>query len=202
MITLQQFQSIVGNNPNAEHWVEALNKVWPDYEINTPHRIAAFMGECCVESGRFTAVQENLNYTAASLTRVWPSKFPAGIAEQYAHNPEKIANRAYGGRMGNGPEETGDGWKFRGRGIIQMTGHDNYQSFADSLQISIDEAASYAETFEGAVQSACWFWETNNLNAIADKGDIDHISKIINGGTHGLDERRQYYQHALQVLGA
>jgi putative chitinase len=202
MITIEQFQAIVGNNPHSEHWVEALNKVWPDYDITTPHRMAAFMGECCVESAKFTAVQENLNYTAASLTRVWPRLFPAGIAEQYAHNPEKIANRAYGGRMGNGGEETGDGWKFRGRGLIQMTGHDNYQSFADSLQISIDDAAAYAETFEGAVQSACWFWETNNLNVLADQGNIDHISHIINGGTLGQEERRQYYQHALQVLSA
>jgi len=200
MITIEKFQAIVGNNPNSEHWVEALNRVWPDYDITTSQRMAAFMGECCVESAKFTAVQENLNYTAGSLSRVWPRLFPAGIAEQYAHNPEKIANRAYGGRMGNGDESSGDGWKFRGRGLIQMTGHDNYQSFADSLQIGIDEAASYAETFEGAVQSACWFWETNNLNALADQGNIDKISHIINGGTLGQEERRQYYQHALQIL--
>jgi putative chitinase len=199
----QQFQAIVGPNPYAEHWVEALNKCFDDYEINTPLRQAAFMGECCVESAKFTAIQENLNYRAASLHAQWKSHFPTmEIAQQYEHQPEKIANKAYENRMGNGPESSGDGWRFRGKGLIQLTGRDNYQAFADSLQIGVDEAASYLETFEGAVQSACFFWESHNLNALADKGNIDQISKIINGGTLGIEERRHFYQVALQALGA
>jgi putative chitinase len=197
----QQFQAIVGNNPYAEHWVEALNKCFDEYEINTPLRQAAFMGECCVESAKFTAIQENLNYRASSLHAQWKSHFPTmEIAQQYEHKPEMIANRAYENRMGNGPESSGDGWKFRGKGLIQLTGRDNYQAFADSLQMNIDDAAAYLETFEGAVQSACFFWESRNLNNLADQGNIDQISKIINGGTLGIEERRHFYQVALQVL--
>ena len=201
-MNIQQFQAIVGDNPYAEHWVEALNKCWPDYDITTPERQAAFMGECCVESAKFTAIQENLNYRAASLNAQWKSHFPTlEIAQQYEHKPEQIANKAYENRMGNGPESSGDGWRFRGKGLIQLTGRDNYQAFADSLQIGVDEAASYLETFEGAVQSACFFWESHNLNALADQGNIDQISKIINGGTLGIEERRHFYQIALQALG-
>jgi len=200
-MNLQQFQAIVGNNPYAEHWVEALEKCWPDYDITTPERQAAFMGECCVESAKFTEIQENLNYRPETLVKQWPSHFPnMDIANQYGHNPEKIANRAYGGRMGNGPEESGDGWRFRGKGLIQLTGRDNYQGFADSVGMNIDDAAAYLETFEGCVQSACYFWESHNLNALADKGAIDQISHIINGGTLGQDERRHFYQVALHVL--
>jgi putative chitinase len=122
------------------------------------------------------------------------------IAQQYEHKPEMIANRAYCNRMGNGPEESGDGWRFRGKGLIQLTGRSNYQGFADSVGMSIDEAAAYLDTFEGCVQSACYFWESHNLNALADKGAIDQISHIINGGTLGQDERRHFYQVALHVL--
>jgi putative chitinase len=200
-MNLQQFQAIVGNNPYAEHWVEALNKCFDDYEINTPLRQAAFMGECCVESAKFTAIQENLNYRAASLYAQWKSHFPTmEIAQQYEHQPEKIANRAYCNRMGNGDESSGDGWRFRGKGLIQLTGRDNYQGFADSVGMSIDDAATYLETFEGCVQSACYFWESHNLNTLADQGAIDKISHIINGGTLGQEERRHFYEVALHVL--
>ena len=134
--------------------------------------------------------------------RVWPRYFNADNATQYAHNQEKIANRAYAGRMGNGPEESGDGWKFCGRGLIQLTGRSNYQAFADSLEISIDDASEYLKTFEGCVQSACWFWEANNLNQYADSVDIVTMTKRINGGILGLDDRKEKYYKALQVLGA
>ena len=200
-LTLQHLQAIIGNNPYLEHWYEALSKALPDYEINTPQRLAAWFGETKVESANYTAIKENLNYRPESLVRLWKSHFPTmEIANQYAHNPEAIANRAYGGRMGNGDESSGDGWKFCGRGLIQLTGRDNYQSFADSLQISVDDAAQYLETFEGCVQSACWFWENNNLDALADQGNIDAISKKVNGGTEGLENRRNFYHQALQIL--
>jgi len=201
-LTKEQLAQIIGKNPYLDHWFDALSRALPDYEINTPKRVAAFIAQCAHESGGFNFIKENLNYKAESLVRVWPRYFNAGNAAQYAHNQEKIANRAYAGRMGNGPEESGDGWKFCGRGLIQLTGRSNYQAFADSLQISIDDASEYLKTFEGCVQSACWFWEANNLNQFADSGDITTMTKRINGGTLGLDDRIKHYQHALQVFGA
>jgi putative chitinase len=202
ILTKQQLVQFLPKIPYLDHWYDALSRALPDYDINTPHRVAAFLAQCAHESGGFTAIKENLNYKAESLCRVWPRYFNAGNAGQYAHNQEAIANRAYSGRMGNGPEESGDGWKFCGRGLIQLTGRSNYQAFADSLQISIDDASEYLKTFEGCVQSACWFWEANNLNQYADNGDILTMTKRINGGTLGLDDRTKHYHHALQILGA
>ena len=201
-LTKEQLAQIIPGNPYLDHWFDSLSQALPDYEINTPQRIAAFLAQCAHESGNFTAIKENLNYKAESLCKVWPRYFNAGNAAQYAHNQEAIANRAYGGRMGNGDETSGDGWKFCGRGLIQLTGRSNYQAFADSLQISVDDASEYLKTFEGCVQSACWFWEANNLNQYADSGDILTMTKRINGGTLGLEDRQNHYQHALHVLGA
>ena len=201
-ITQQQLSSMLPGNPYIEHWCETLNKILPDYEINTPARIAAFVAQTAHESGGYTALHENLNYKAESLCRVWPRYFNSGNANEYAHNPEKIANRAYGGRMGNGDEASGDGWKYCGRGLIQLTGKSNYQAFADSIQTDISEIPAFLQTFEGAIQSACWYWENNNLNKWADAGDIKTMTKIINGGYLGLEDRERHYHHALQVLGA
>jgi len=202
ILTKEQLGSIIGRNPYLDHWYDALAQALPDYDINTPRRVAAFLAQCAHESGNFTAIQENLNYKAESLCRVWPRYFNPSNANEYAHHPEKIANRAYGGRMGNGPEESGDGWRFCGRGLIQLTGRSNYQAFADSIETDIGDLPAYLATFEGCVQSACWFWEANNLNQCADKGDILTMTKKINGGTLGLDDRTKHYNHALQVLGA
>ena len=199
-ITQDQLSQILPGNAYIEHWCDALNKILPDYDITTVNRVAAFLGETYVESAGYTALHENLNYTAQSLCRVWPSHFSADIADQYAHNPERIANRAYAGRMGNGDEASGDGWKFCGRGLIQVTGRNNYQAFADSLQMNIDDVPAFLTTFEGAVQSACWFWEANNLNALADNGDVLGITKKVNGGTLGLQERQQHTAQAHQIL--
>jgi len=202
-LTLDQLSKIIPGNPYLDHWYKVLCQALPDYEINTPQRIAAFLAQCAHESGGFTAIQENLNYKAESLVRVWPKYFPnMDIAKQYAHNPEKIANRAYANRMGNGPEESGDGWAHCGRGLIQLTGRANYQAFADSIETKIEDVTEYLKTFEGCVQSACWFWENNNLNKWADAGDIEKMTKIINGGTLGLDDRKARYTRALQILGA
>jgi putative chitinase len=202
-LTQQQLQQMVPGIQYADHWYSALAQCLPDYEINTPRRIAAFIAQCAHESGGFRAIKENLNYKAESLMRVWPRYFPdMTTANRYAHNQEMIANRAYGGRMGNGPEESGDGAKFCGRGLIQLTGRSNYQAFADSLEMSIDDVPEYLATFEGAVQSACWFWENNNLNQWADAGDILTLTKKINGGTLGLADRQKHYDHALHIMGA
>jgi len=201
--TQDKFEQIIGKNPNADHWFEALCVILPDYDINTVPRVAAFLAQTAHESGGYRAIKENLNYKAESLCKVWPRYFPnIDIARQYAQQPEKIANRAYGGRMGNGPEESGDGWKFAGKGLIQLTGKDNYTRYAQSLEISLDEASEHLTTFEGCVQSAAWFWEANNLNQWADLGDILTLTKRINGGTIGLEDRQKHYNHALHVLGA
>jgi putative chitinase len=200
-ITQQQLSALIPNNPYVGQWCEALNQILPDYDIDTPHRVAAFVAQCAHESGNFTTLKENLNYRAESLMRVWPRYFPTReIADQYAHKPDAIANRAYGGRMGNGPESSGDGSKFSGRGLIQLTGRNNYQAFADSLDMNIDDVPAYLATFEGAVASAGWFWKTNNLNQYADSGDIVTMTKRINGGTMGLEDRQRHYTHALKIV--
>lgn len=203
-LTLDQLKKLLPKNPYVDHWHHALEQLFPDYEINTANRIAAFIAQCSHESAGFTALKENLNYKAETLTRLWPKLFPAGVAKAYASMPNKqeaIANRAYGSRMGNGSEESGDGFKFCGRGLIQLTGRNNYQAFADSLEMDIDDVPEYLATFEGAAQSACWFWEENKLNQWADKGDILTLTKKINGGTIGLEDRIKHYEHAITVLG-
>ena len=201
-LTLEQLKQLLPKNPYVEHWHRALSQLLPDYEINTPKRIAAFIAQCAHESGGFLFLKENLNYKAASLRKVFPKYFPTDeLAAQYANKPEKIANRVYGNRMGNGDESSGDGFRYCGRGLIQLTGKQNYTWFAASLEISVEEAAEYLQTFEGAAQSACWFWETNKLNDWADKGDIVTLTKRINGGTIGLEDRIKHYEHALHVLG-
>ena len=203
ILTKEQLAKIIPGNPYIDHWYDALSQALPDYDINTPQRVASFLAQCAHESGGFVFLQENLNYKAESLMRVWPKYFPnMDIASQYAHNPEKIANRAYANRMGNGAESTGDGWAHCGRGLIQLTGKSNYQAFADSIETPIEDIPHYLATFEGAVQSACWFWENNNLNQYADKGDLLTMTKKINGGTLGLDDRTKRYQNALHVMGA
>jgi putative chitinase len=202
-ITQEQLGACIGNNPYLDHWTEALNKILPDYGIDTPQRVAAFVAQAAHESGGFTALHENLNYRAETLRKVFPKYFPTDdLANQYAHNQEAIANRVYANRMGNGPEESGDGFRYCGRGLIQLTGKQNYQSFADSIETPVEQVPDFLQTFEGAVQSACWFWENNNLNQYADTNDILTMTKRINGGTIGLEDRQKHYNQALQVFGS
>lgn len=205
-LTLAQLKQLLPKNPYVDHWHHALSQLLPDYEINTPQRIAAFIAQCAHESGGFMTLKENLNYKPQTLRKIFPKYFPTDeIAQKYASLPNKqeaIANKVYANRMGNGPEESGDGYRYCGRGLIQLTGKQNYSWFAASLGISVEEASEYLQTFEGAAQSACWFWETNSLNELADAGDIVTMTKRINGGTIGLDDRITHYQHALHVLGA
>lgn len=204
-LTKAQLKQLLPKNPYVDQWYNALSQLLPDYEINTPQRIAAFIAQCSHESAGFTALRENLNYRWQSLRKIFPKYFPTDeLAQEYANKPNKqeaIANRVYANRMGNGPESSGDGWRFCGRGLIQLTGRDNYSWFAASLGIGVEEASEYLQTFEGAAQSACWFWETNGLNRWADAGDILTLTKKINGGTIGLDDRIKHYNHALHVLG-
>ena len=202
ILTREQLKQMV-KNPYIDHWYDALEQLLDDYEINTPQRVAAFIAQCAHESGNFVFIKENLNYKAASLRKVFPKYFPTdALAAQYANKPEKIANRVYANRMGNGPEESGDGFRYCGRGLIQLTGQQNYQSFADSIETPLDQIPDFLQTFEGAVQSACWFWENNNLNQYADTDDILTMTKRINGGTIGLEDRKKHYEHAKHVFGA
>ena len=201
-LKLEQLKQIIPKNPYVEHWYNALSKLLPDYGIDTPARMAAFLAQCAHESGDFKFIKENLNYRAASLRKTFGKYFPTDeIAQQYANKAQMIANRVYANRMGNGPEESGDGYRYCGRGLIQLTGKENYFWFAASLEITPEEASEYMETFEGAAQSACWFWETNNLNQWADAKDILTLTKRINGGTIGLDDRKRHFEHALHIFG-
>jgi putative chitinase len=204
--TKAQLEQIIHGNPYIDQWFHALEEILPEYEINTPQRVAAFVAQCAHESGGFRALKENLNYRAETLRKIFPKYFPTDeIARQYASMPNKqeaIANKVYANRMGNGDEASGDGYRYCGRGLIQLTGKDNYSWFAASLEIPVEEASEYLQSFEGAVQSACWFWETNNLNAQADAGDIKLMTKKINGGYIGLEDRIKHYNHALHVFGA
>jgi len=200
--TKYQLAQMIPDNPYIDYWYHALYEILPEYEINTPQRVAAFVAQCSHESGGFKFLKENLNYKAASLRKVFPKYFPDdATAAAYANKPEKIANRVYANRMGNGDEISGDGWKFCGRGLIQLTGKNNYTFFAGSLDIPFEETSGYLETFEGAVQSGCFFWETNKLNTWADAGDITTLTKKINGGTIGLAERKKQYKQALEIFG-
>jgi putative chitinase len=201
--TKQQLKEMIPKNPYVDQWFEALSEILPEYEITTPQRVAAFLAQCAHESGGFVFLKENLNYKAASLRRVFPKYFPDdAIAAQYAGKGEMIANRVYANRMGNGDEASGDGFRYCGRGLIQLTGKNNYTFFAGSLDIPVEEASEYLQTFEGAVQSACFFWEQNKLNQWADAGDILTLTKRINGGTIGLEDRIKHYEHALHIFGA
>jgi putative chitinase len=184
----------------AEKWAIPLQFVCEKYEINTPERVAGFLAQVGHESGGLRFTVENLNYRADALTRVWPSRFPPGIAESYAMQPEKIANRAYADRMGNGDEASGDGWKYRGRGLIQLTGADNYADFSLSADNEALVKPDLVAEPELAALSAGWFWSRNGLNALADVKDIVGMTRRINGGTNGLDDRQMRYSRLISVL--
>lgn len=196
-----KLQQILIGAPHVDQWFLALQEILPDYEIDTVPRVAAFLGQTAHESGGYRALRENLNYSAAGLNKTFHKYFPTiADAQPYEKQPEKIANKIYANRMGNGAENSGDGWKFRGRGLIQLTGRSNYQFFADSIGEDIEDIPAFLETYEGAVQSACYFWESSKLNAVADAGDIKKMTKIINGGFLGLEERIAHINHAMEIL--
>jgi putative chitinase len=185
----------------ANRWVNALNETCEEFAIDTPFRIAGFLSNVAHESAGFKFVKENLNYSAASLMRVWPTRFPTvEIAQRYAMNPEKIANRAYADRMGNGDEASGDGAKFLGRGLIQLTGKNNYVAYSLACD---NEALQHPEIVEQpkyAAESAGWFWNVNRLNTLADAQDIGGMCKRINGGFNGLDDRQMKYSKLMDYF--
>ena len=208
MITLEQFSAMIPKNKDPESWFDAAVPLFEEYEINTPNRIAGFMAQCAHESLDFTRLEENLNYSEKALNSVFGRYFGEGKrdAAEYARKPEKIANYVYQdefrskrGAMGN--VHDGDGWRFRGRGIKQLTGRNNYTAFGKSVGMSAEEAAEYVATPKGAIESACWFWKTNKLEKWADKGDNVGLTKKINGGTIGLEDRNRRWEEALAILG-
>jgi putative chitinase len=179
---------------------EALDVTCYEFEINTSMRMAAFLAQVAHESGNFRSVRENLNYSADGLRKIFPKYFTDVDPNLYARQPEKIANRVYANRMGNGPESSGDGWAYRGRGLIQLTGKFNYIQCGNALGVDLVNDPSYLETPIGAARSAGWYWSSRGLNAFADKGDMTSITRRINGGTIGLEDRIKHYRHALHVL--
>jgi len=185
----------------ADKWAEALNETCERFAIDSPFRIAGFISNVAHESAGFKFVKENLNYSAASLMRVWSSRFPTvEIAQRYAMNPEKIANRAYADRMGNGDEASGDGWKFRGRGLIQLTGKNNYVAYSMACDNEALQKPDIVAEPKYAAESAGWFWSVNRLNSVADTQDIVRMTKIINGGINGLDDRQMKYSKVMSYF--
>ena len=183
-----------------DQWEIPLNQVFVKYDIDTPKRQAAFIGQCSYESANFTRLQENLNYSAQRLTQVWPSRFPYIIAaEPYAHNPEKLANFVYAGRMGN--LQDGDGYTYRGRGLIQITGREMYAKCGNALGIDLIDNPDLLLTPEYATLSAAWFWNKHGLNTLADVQEYGTMTRRINGGITGLDDRIVKITKALEVLG-
>jgi len=191
--------------PNAAYgvnvWFDELTEMLPVFEITSVARVAAFVAQTAHESGGYRALTENLNYAGERLPAIWPKHFTGVDLNKYSRNPQAIANRAYRSRMGNGDEASGDGWKYRGRGLIQLTGKDNYTRFGEYAEISSEDAAEYLETPRGAVHSACWFWYANDLNTYADAGDFVGMTKRINGGTIGLDDRIKHFNEAVHIFG-
>lgn len=207
MITAAQLSAMLPSNSAAADWLAAVNSALPKYDITTPHRIAAFIAQCAHESGDFKMLEENLNYREETLLRVFPRYFGPGKEDPaaYARNPQKLANYVYmdkhrsaAGALGN--VKDGDGWLFRGKGLKQVTGRANHEAFGKTKGMTAEQAAEYLLTKEGALESALWFWDSRKLNPIADTGDIVKLTKIINGGDIGLDDRRNRYVRALAIL--
>jgi putative chitinase len=204
MITAEKFADLFPNCKDPEGWVDAMNEVFPKYEIDTPQRIAAFIAQCGHESGGWRVFSENLNYSAKALDAVFGKYFVrAGRdANEYARQPEKIANVVYANRMDNGDTDSGDGWTYRGRGPIQLTGKANYTKFSEEMGVdAVDNPDMVAEDKEVALMSAIWYWNSNNLNRYADSGDIKTMTKRINGGYIGLEDRIHHWEMCLEAMG-
>jgi putative chitinase len=208
ILTEQQLAAMIPGNTRVSEWHRALVEILPKYGINTQRRIAHFISQCAHESNNFRSLEENLNYSTEALLRVFPRYFGPGKANvnEYAHNPEKIANYVYmdinrtpRGALGN--TQPGDGWRFRGRGLKQLTGRNNYADFGRSVGMTAEQAAEYVATEKGAIESACWFWNTYKLNTIADTDNVVLMTQRINGGDIGLADRQRRYNEAMGILG-
>lgn len=195
-MTPKQFTEATGA---TKQWAEVVLAAMKAYGINTPLRQAHFLAQAGHESGGFKRLVENLNYSADGLRATWPTRFTAASAAEFARQPEKIANRVYGNRMGN--VEPGDGWKYRGRGIFQLTGRENYARAGKALGLPLEREPERLESPEAAALTAAWYWHDRGLNALADADDLMAVTRRINGGLHGLDDRRQRLVRAKRALG-
>ena len=185
-----------------EKWYKPLMDTFIKYNISTTQRQACFIGQCQHESANFTKLEEGLNYSASRLMAVWPSRFPSlDVANQYANNPQKLANKIYSGRMGNGDEESGEGYAYRGRGLIQMTGKETYANCGSGLGMDLVGDPDRLLDPQYAALSAGWFWNKKGLNDLADTGDYETMTKRINGGLNGLDDRKAKIAKAREILG-
>ena len=201
----QLLQILPKARPVAGIFLPALNRAMARWNIDSRIRQAAFLAQVGHESGQLRNLVENLSYSAEALVRIWPTRFTAQNASAYARQPEKIANKAYGGRMGNGPEASGEGWRYRGRGLLQVTGRSNYREAGAGLGLPLEDEPELLEQAEHAAQSAAWWWAKHGLNELADAGRIQDIGSVINTGQvgrvpHGTAERKALYDLALRVL--
>lgn len=203
MLTIDQLKQSLPRlkSDKAVLYLDPLNQAMDSAEINTPLRISAFLANIAVESAELNIWVENPDYSAVQLTKFWPKLFPPDIATQYAHQPEKIANRAYANRMGNGDEKSGQGWLYRGRSPIQLTGKNNYRIYGDILGINLMSFPDLALVPENGLTIATAYWSKNHLNDPADAGDMKKICLIINGGYNGLNERLAYYNKIKKIFG-
>ena len=181
-------------------WLDGLNATFERFDIMNPLRKAAFIGQCGHESGNFKMLTENLNYRAEALQKLWPKRFDAAKAQACARNPKLIANTVYSSRMGNRDEASGDGWRFRGAGFLQLTGHSNFWHASQALGEDFVMQPELVRTPKYAAMTAGWFWQTHRLNQYADSGDYLTLTKRINGGTIGLEDRKKHINEALHIL--
>ena len=202
--TADKLAQCIKKNKNPQEWWQGLYNQLPKFYIISPARVAGFISQCQHESADFTILTENLNYGAKGLLGIFKKYFPSeDLAKQYERKPEKIANRVYASRMGNGPESSGDGWTFRGRGLVQLTGRANYTQCSRDLfsdDTLVEDPDVVANTPEYAILTACWFWHKNRLNDLCDRGDVVTLSKRINGGTIGLADRIHHWNQCIQVF--
>jgi putative chitinase len=201
--TAEQLAQCITKNKNPQEWYEGLYEQLPKFGIVTPARVAGFISQCQHESLDFTILTENLNYGAKGLMGIFRKYYQdEALAKAHERKPQLIANRVYSGRMGNGPEASGDGWKFRGRGLVQLTGRSNYTQCSRDLfgdDCLVDDPDLLLNP-EWAILSACWFWHKNKLNDICDRGDVVLLSKRINGGTIGLADRIHHWNKCLELF--
>lgn len=203
MIDFDTFSRAIPTVPHDKLtlYYDGLMQVFAEADISNGLRQAAFLAQIVHESMSFQAVKENLNYSAQGLLRVFPYYFKSmEQANAYARQPEKIANLVYGNRLGNGPPSSGEGWRYRGRGLIQVTGKENYMHCGNALGVDLIADPEYLETPEGAPRSAGWYWSSRGLNQYADNSDMETITRRINGGLNGYQERMQLYNQAISVL--
>lgn len=201
-LTLEQFKQATGANQfNAEKYYPFVQGACKAFGITTKLRLAAFLSQIGHESGNLARIEENLNYSAQGLVNTWPKRFPnLEAAQDYHRNPQKIANKVYANRMSNGDEKSGDGWRYRGRGLKQLTGKYNYGLLSKAFGVDFVAEPELLLHPVWAALSACWFWETNGCHSFADKGDIIGLTKRINGGLIGIEDRQKRFKVALEAL--